>query len=100
MDYEIVWSERSLADLEEITTYLVQHSPSAAERTATAIHDRVSLLRVTPHAGTFYPPGTAGNVRAAVSDKYRIFYRVEDDEQRVTILTVRHTSRRPPELTE
>jgi plasmid stabilization system protein ParE len=100
VDYEIVWSEGSLTDLEEITTYLAQQSPAAAERTATAIHDWVSLLRVTPHAGAFYPPGTTGTVRAVVSGKYRIFYRVEDDEERVTILTVRHTSRRPPELTE
>jgi plasmid stabilization system protein ParE len=100
VDYEIVWTEGSLTDLEEITTYLAQHSPTAAERTATSIHDRVSILRVTPHAGAYYPSGTPGNVRAVVSGKFRIFYRIEDDEQRVTILTVRHTSRRPPELTE
>lgn len=51
MDYEIVWTEGALTDLEEMTTYLAQHSPAAAEQTATAIHDRVGLLRVTPHAG-------------------------------------------------
>lgn len=100
MDYQIVWSEKSVTDLEDITRYLARHSPPAAERTATAIHDQVSLLRVTPHAGAAYPPGSTGNVRAVVSDKYRIFYRVEDDNQQVTVLTVRHTSRQPPDLTE
>lgn len=47
MDYEIVWTATALTDLEEITIYLAQRNPTAAERIATAIHDRVSLLRVT-----------------------------------------------------
>lgn len=45
MDYEIVWSEGALTDFEEITTYLAQRSPIAAERSAATIHDRVAGLQ-------------------------------------------------------
>jgi plasmid stabilization system protein ParE len=44
MDYEVAWTEQATSDLEEITTFISQTSPSAAERIANAIVDRVSLL--------------------------------------------------------
>jgi plasmid stabilization system protein ParE len=45
--------------------------------------------------GPQYPDDETGQVRTIVSGKYRIFYRVKESDNRVEIITVRHSSRRP-----
>jgi toxin ParE1/3/4 len=98
MDYEIVWTEPASAELKAITTYLAEHSSAAAERTASAIIQRVEQLKTVPLMGTLYPPASTSRIRKIVSGKYRIFYRVAEQAKQVVILTVWHGSRRDPDL--
>jgi plasmid stabilization system protein ParE len=63
MDYEVVWTEQAASDLEEITRYLAQANPAAAERIAQAIVDQASLVRTVPLMGAIYPSGSAGRHR-------------------------------------
>jgi toxin ParE1/3/4 len=98
MDYEVAWTEQATSDLEEITTFISQTNPAAAERIANAIVDRVNLLRTVPLMGAIYPSGSAGRHRFVVSGKYRIFYRVQEDKERVEILCIRHHARQDPQL--
>ena len=98
MDFEVVWTEPAVAHLQSITTYIAEYNPSAAERTANAILERVERLRNVPLIGAPYPRGSHGRVREVVSGKYRIFYRVFEDKKRVEILAVWHSSRQEPDL--
>jgi toxin ParE1/3/4 len=98
MDFELVWAEPAVADLQSITEYIAQHNPEAAERTANAILQAAELLKTVPLMGAFYPRGSQGRTRYVVSGKYRIFYRVDEEARRVEILTVRHGARQDPVL--
>jgi plasmid stabilization system protein ParE len=98
MDFGVVWTETATDDLEAITTYLAQHSATAAERISSEIVRRVELLQTVPLMGAVYPSGSPGPNRVTVCGKYRIFYRVQEDARRVEILTVRHSARSEPDL--
>jgi plasmid stabilization system protein ParE len=62
MDFEVVWTEPAVADLEAITTYIAEHNPAAAEKTAAAILDRVEGLRTVPLIGVTYPRDRRGRI--------------------------------------
>jgi addiction module RelE/StbE family toxin len=100
MDYQIVWTEQATADLEAIATYIAENNPSAAQRTITAIVARVEQLQTVPLIGTIYPSGSMGRFRKIVSGNYRIFYRVAEEAKQVEILTIWHSSRADPDLTD
>lgn len=100
MGYQIVWTDTATDELEEITRYIAGSNPDAAERVATAIVNRVELLATVPYTGSAFPRGGAGKQRVIVSGKYRVFYRVQDESQRVEILLVRHSRRQEPDLPE
>jgi addiction module RelE/StbE family toxin len=100
MDYEVVWTDPATDDLEEITRYIAQNNPAAAERIANAIVEQAGLLATVPLMGSIFPPGGTGRYRFIVSGKYRIFYRVIEDAKRVEILVVRHHRRQDPDLPE
>lgn len=99
MDYEIVWTEPAVADLEAITAFIAQKSPLAAERIGQGILAHVEILRSFPSIGPIYPPGSRGPHRQITYKMYRIFYRVSEELKRVEILTVWHSAREEPELT-
>jgi plasmid stabilization system protein ParE len=51
-----------------------------------------------PRLGAVYRKTGKYQVRKIVSGKYRIFYRIREDEQRVEVLLVWHSARRDPDL--
>jgi plasmid stabilization system protein ParE len=98
MDYEIVWTEPATEALEEITRYLAERNPDAAEKVANAITARVELLRSVPLLGTVYPRGAGPEVRTLAEGKYRIFYRTNEEAKRVEVLLIWHSARPEPQL--
>ena len=40
----------------------------------------------------------APEIRRAVADKYLVYHRYEPEEDRVRVYSIRHSSRRPPQL--
>ncbi|MBY0527708.1 MAG: type II toxin-antitoxin system RelE/ParE family toxin [Gemmataceae bacterium] len=98
MDYEVVWTDAAVADLQRETEYIAQDNPTAADRMARAIGERVDLLKTLPLMGATYPKGSKSRTRTIVSGKYRIFYCVIEAARRVEILTVWHGRRQEPDL--
>ena len=98
MDFQIVWTEPALVDLQEIVVYISHADPAAAERIGNDIVDHVEILRTFPFIGPTYPRGSHGSRREIVCGNYRIFYRVSEQRKSVEILTVWHGARGTPRL--
>jgi toxin ParE1/3/4 len=98
MDYEIVWTENALVDLESVVCYLLNRNPPAAEIVRLSILDSIEILKRFPYIGPKYERDTTGRAREIVCGSYRIFYRVKEDTRCVEILTVWHASRSEPML--
>ena len=63
-----------------------------------AVLDRIELLRSVPRMGKVYRQRSAAEMHQIVSGKYRIFYNVLPDEQRIEILAVWHSAWQEPDL--
>ena len=98
MDWEVVWTEPALGDLEQVLRAASSHSASTAESLRTELLESVEVLARFPHIGPLYERDRTGRTREILCRSYRIFYRVSDDRQRVEILTIWHAARREPKL--
>ena len=89
----IRYSPRAAKDLEEIHDYLIQRSAKGAVNVLTAIYASAEFIR--RHSAAAQATDFPG-IRAMVVQRYRfkIFYRVLDDEGVMEIVHIRHTSRR------
>ena len=99
-DYEVIWSPAAGLSLDQALSFIAERNPSAAEKLHGQILERVELLRRTPRIGALYRESTVGHIRQTVCQRYRIFYRLEEDICRVSVLLVWHGSRREPRFLE
>jgi toxin ParE1/3/4 len=84
------WSETALARVEDISAHIALDDVTAAIRWAGRLFDLVdSQLSAFPDSGRVVPELGAREVRELVYGAYRVFYRVGD---MVEVLTVRHAS--------
>lgn len=97
-EFEVVWTEPALTNLEEIVAYLECRNLSAAEKVRTEILEHVETLQSFPFIGPIYRRDRSGRTREIICRKYRIFYRINEEVKRVEILTVWHGARQEPEL--
>lgn len=88
---EVVWTEPALANLEAIRAYIAQFNPKAARNVADSLKASGESLRNFPHRGR---PVRGTTMRELVS-KYPYIIRYFIEGNRVIILRVRHTARRP-----
>jgi addiction module RelE/StbE family toxin len=90
---QVVWLRRALANLEEEAAYIAQDSPQAAQQVVARIAHAIALLAQRPGLGR---PGRVPGTRElpVAGTRYLIPYRVRG--QRIEILRVFHTSRKPP----
>lgn len=98
MDWEVVWTDRSSHDLRAILDYIAEHNPTAAAEVMDAIIDRVELVQTVPRMGKHYTTRHGQEIRELVTGKYRIFYALVPEQNRVEILTVWHGARQEPDL--
>jgi plasmid stabilization system protein ParE len=91
MDFELIWTERALSDLEQAVRYYRedQKSIEAALRVGAEIVERVEVLKSFPDIGPLYPK-KSGIHREVLCFDYRIFYRVDRDAKIVYIARVWH----------
>lgn len=97
MEYELVWSEGALAEVDAILAHVGASNPSAADRLGDAISHAAEILRRFPEIGSAYPPGSAGRLRVLSRKSYRIFHDDDHRRKRVEVMTVWHASRLEPE---
>jgi addiction module RelE/StbE family toxin len=88
---EVVWTDTALANLQVIRAYIRQFNPAAAVKVAQSLVEAANSLSRFPHRGR---PVRDTTMRELVTSyPYIIRYRVAGE--RVIILRIRHTSRRP-----
>ncbi|WP_136080451.1 type II toxin-antitoxin system RelE/ParE family toxin [Pontiella desulfatans] len=85
---KIQWSPLSIDRISEISDYIAQDSPMAAERWVHAIFDRVEQVKDFSKSGQPVPEINRKDLRQLVIANYRIIYRIESTI--ISILTVRH----------
>jgi toxin ParE1/3/4 len=88
---EVVWTEPALGHLEAIRTYIAQFNPKAARDVAASLKALGESLGTFPHRGRLVP----GTMLRELVSTYPYIIRYHIDGNRVVILRVRHTSRRP-----
>jgi plasmid stabilization system protein ParE len=98
MDFQIVWTERALAELEAVVRQVAADDMAAAAKLRLELLGSVEVLRRFPSIGPVYEKDLTGRAREILCQRYRVFYRVQEASNRVEILTVWHGSRKEPNL--
>lgn len=86
----IIWSERAIADIEAIRTYIARDDTRVADRFVERLLKRGQSLQAFPLVGaSLMIPGK--QLREVYEGNYRLIYRVESDF--IYIVTVVHSAR-------
>lgn len=88
---ELIWSPRSVADLEEIRAFIDADSPAWAELTVRRLVAAVERLQQFPDFGRMVPERQSPDLREVLSGNFRVVYR--RGATRVEIVTVFRGSR-------
>jgi plasmid stabilization system protein ParE len=96
MDCTVVYSQRSLSDLHEITAFIAADNAEAAVTFGNRLVDLTESLRRMPERGR--PVKNWKDVRVVVLAPYLIFYHFEMTSKRVEILCFWHGARDPESL--
>jgi toxin ParE1/3/4 len=91
---QIKWLKKALQNLNDEADFIAKDDPQAARLVVQRIVDTVNLLAENPALG--YPGRIHGTHELVVTDtRYIIPYRVRPRLDRIEILRVFHTSRKP-----
>jgi addiction module RelE/StbE family toxin len=90
---QIVWSPKSLRDLEAIQGYIAQFNPTAAGRVVQKIIRRTDRLQSWPLSGGHVPEDATQAYRQVIMGNYRVIYRYDESSNRLTVITVIHAAR-------
>ena len=63
MDFKVIWSDETIADLEGIYSYIARDDPDAAMRIVRGILAHVHILGSFPFIGPSYLRGASGTLR-------------------------------------
>ncbi len=88
---KIIWTERSLADLEDIAEFIAKDSFKYASLIIDKIINRTLILESQPLLGRIVPEMNNKRFRELIMGNYRIIYQY--DKKSVNILTVHHSKR-------
>ena len=91
---QIIWSPRSLRDVESIRDYIAQDSPRIADLVVRRIVKSVERLEAFPESGRTVPERNDPEIREVISKPYRVVYRSR--EGNVEVITVFRASRLLP----
>jgi toxin ParE1/3/4 len=88
----LIYTPRSLHDLQSISSYLAIKNPSASRRVMACIRSTIETLETFPHIGQHV---ANSHHRQLVVQRYPylVFYRIIKDD--VFITHIRHSARRP-----
>jgi toxin ParE1/3/4 len=100
MAFKIIWSEPALRDLHNLTSYIAQDNPLAAEKMGTVILAKTRHLNERPLLGRMVPELGRKDIRELIQRPYRIVYRTNTQNKTVEIVRVWHAARGEPEIYE
>jgi toxin ParE1/3/4 len=91
---QVKWLRKALQNLDDEAEYIAQEDPAAARLVVQHIVKAIKLLQDNPALG--HPGRIHGTRELVVPDtRYIVPYRVRPRLQRIEILRIFHTSRRP-----
>lgn len=85
---KVTWSPLAIERVQEISEYIQQDSPIAAERFVEAIFNEVHRLKDFPSLGRIIPDFPNLPYRELIFENYRIIYRSTDSE--IIVISIRH----------
>jgi len=90
----IRYTQKALAQLDQIYSYIEAHNPSAAKRVNARIKQAIKRLARHPYScrATEHPGIRALSI---VRYPYLVFYSVDETAKEVHILRIRHSARDP-----
>ena len=91
---KVVFSPRALLRLREIQAYIAYDNVTAAVMVVNRIRQSTEMLADHPKLGKEWDSQTRALVVSGLP--YRIHYRIDETAETVEVITVAHTSRRPP----
>ena len=94
MDFQILYTEPALADLEEILLYSWSKFSESSERFGTTLLNHVEMLRTFPYIGS--PVAGQPGVRQLVHTPILVYYRVVKERGLVEVLHFWHAARIQP----
>ena len=96
---KIIFSPRATDRLRQIRNYISEDSPINAIKTISRIRQVIELLSGFPELGKLWrKTDTRAIVVAGLP--YRIHYMINQKEDCIEIITIAHTSQRPPDIGE
>ncbi len=90
---ELIWSDQSLSDLENIYDYIAEDSGRYAIYTIQNIFKTAESLQMFPESGRNLPEFPDFPHRELILGNYRIIYRYDSDKNVTNVVTVVHGSR-------
>lgn len=88
-------TDRAKADLRHIQSYIAYDNVSAAARVASRIRGSIAMLAYHPKLGRVWDDGPT-RALSVPQYPYRIHYILDEEAEQLTVLTIQHTSRKPP----
>lgn len=85
---QVIWTEPALSDLNEIADYIALDKFSAAQRLIQKIFSSVERLEQFPESGRIPPELEHSRYREIIIGPCRIFYRSDNEQNKVYILYV------------
>ena len=88
-------TDRAKADLRNIQVYIAGFHVSAAARVASRIRSSIAMLTYHPKLGQVWDKGST-RALAVPQYPYRVHYHLNEQAGVLTVLTIQHTSQKPP----
>ena len=98
MDLEIVWSPTARLDFRDLTLFIAENNPSAANQFRNKILNHIKQLKKFPTSGRVVPEFQDENIREIIQSPYRIVYRIKKDNNVIQIVRIWHAARGLPDL--
>jgi len=90
---QIIWSPKSLRDLDGIEAYIAKHNPVAAKRLVQKIIRRTDRLELFPNSGGYVEEDESHRYRQVLQGNYRVIYRYDPNANAAIVVTVIHAAR-------
>jgi len=94
VDYRLIYTQKALNDLAEITGHIAEDDADAASRFGSSRLDHVDLLTRFPRIGGKVP--RRPQVRRLLHSPILVYYRVREEKQLIEVLHLCHGARKPP----
>lgn len=94
MDYRLIYSQRSLADLEALIGHIAVDDAAAASRFGSSLLDHIELLTRFPRIGGV--TRKRAHIRKLLHSPILVYYEIDESKREVEIVHLRHGARRPP----